>query len=351
MKKVFLIAYTKLNLGDDIFLTILLKKYSEIQFFINIPDIKERKFLIDIRNINFIEYSTRRDINIEEYDAFVYIGGSVFMEHAWEFNEYIEYSEFVLKCKQMDKPFFYISSNFGPHNTKEYFEVSELIIRNCKDVCFRDIYSYNLFSHIPSVRYQPDVILGYDIKNINQQKDTVGISVIGFDMRNELSEYEEKYYNLLKNSIKMYIKEGKSVVLFSFCKFELDEIGIEKLLKYFSIEELLKIRLVKYDGDIEVFINEYKNIEYMIVTRFHSMILSAICNQKIYCLSYSKKINNVVEDLNFEINIKNIDEIEEEEFINLQLFRKVNEEKIEKIKEYSKKQLEEFGKFVKFDRK
>jgi len=35
----------------------------------------------------------------------------------------------------------------------------------------------------------------------------------------------------------------------------------------------------------------------MICSRFHSMILSCLLNQKIYVLSYSNKLNNVIDDL------------------------------------------------------
>ena len=38
-------------------------------------------------------------------------------------------------------------------------------------------------------------------------------------------------------------------------------------------------------------------MEYMICQRFHSVILSYICNQKYYIISYSKKICNIIEDL------------------------------------------------------
>ena len=348
MKKVFLLAYPEINLGDDIFVVMLLKRYPEIQFFINIPDVSKRIAFNGIKNISFIQnVSDRKDydsIDVREYDAFIYIGGSVFMENDWGLQDNTNINRFVLRAKELGKPFFYISSNFGPCKTQEYFEVSKSIISNCKDVSFRDKYSYELFKDIPSVRYNPDLIFGYDVGNINCEKGTIGISVIGFDIREELVKFSDRYYDLLEKSIREYIKAGKNVVLFSFCKIECDEIGIDILLKRFSPEELEYIKVVKYDGDIDKFIDEYKNMEYMICTRFHSMILSAVCGQKIYCVSYSKKINNVADDLNFDIKIQNIKNLESD-IIKLDDFKKVNDEIIEYCKKESVKQFEAFDRF------
>lgn len=349
MKKVFLLAYPEVNLGDDIFVAMLLKRYPDIDFFINIPDVSKRAAFLGLKNISFIEgVSDRKDydsIDVHKYDAFIYIGGSVFMENAWGLMDNTNINRFVLRAKELNKPFFYISSNFGPCKTQKYFDVSKSIISNCRDVCFRDKYSYELFADVPSVRYQPDLILGYDVGTVECVKNSVGISVIGFDIREELAEFSDKYYDLLENSIRSYISSGMSVVLFSFCKIECDEIGIDILLSRFSEEELSSIKVVKYDGNIDGFIDEYKNVEYMICTRFHSMILSAVCGQKLYCVSYSKKIDNVANDLNFNIEIKDIRNLDVD-VIKLDDFRKVNDGVTQYCKNESKKQFEAFDKFI-----
>ena len=85
----------------------------------------------------------------------------------------------------------------------------------------------------------------------------------------------------------------------------------------------------------------------MIATRFHSMILSAVCGHKIYCLSYSKKINNVIEDLNFKINTKNIIEICDNDKIELENFNSVESRLIEDCAKRSKNQFREIEKVIK----
>lgn len=347
--KVFLFAYTRTNLGDDIFLKMLVERYKNIEFFINIPNLEDRKVFSGVENISFIENEiNNRDlekININDYDAFVYIGGSIFIENERGLDLRKRFNRFITKCNENNKPFFYISSNFGPYKTEEYFRLSQETMKLCNDICFRDKYSFDLFSDIQSVRYAPDLIFGYDVGMVETEKDSVGISVIDFEIRDELIKYSEKYFSLLANSINSYVKDGKKIYLFSFCEYEGDELGIEKLLSYLDKDAAKVVEIVRYTGDVDEFMRAYKKMEYMICTRFHSMILSVNCNQKIYCISYSNKMNNVAKDLNFNIEIKNIKELDYK-VINIDDFRKVNDEILEYCKKESKKQLETFDKYV-----
>ena len=86
-------------------------------------------------------------------------------------------------------------------------------------------------------------------------------------------------------------------------------------------------------------------MEYMICQRFHSLILSCICNQKIFVISYSKKIDNVIKDLKLEINYKEHKNLKEDEKLNLKEFKEAKN--IEKIKIEAEKQFKELDKFIK----
>ena len=52
MKKVFLMAYARKNLGDDIFIKMLLEKYPEIDFFMRIKEKEFLEGLIKYKNLN-----------------------------------------------------------------------------------------------------------------------------------------------------------------------------------------------------------------------------------------------------------------------------------------------------------
>lgn len=348
MKKVFVMAYLRKNFGDDLFLKMLLEKYKNIDFYIK-HDEYEFVDILDKYNNLHVLYGKDTDeelynLDLNEYDAYVYIGGSIFMEGGSSYNLSEKFYDFVKRCRENNKPFCYISCNYGPFQTQEYFELSKKDFKECTDICFRDLYSYNLFKDIETVRYAPDFAFSYSSPKVEKQKDTVGISVINLNVRNDLKNKNDKYMKFLKKNIKKYISLGKDVFLFSFCKCEGDEDIIEDILKSFPNENHLHV--VKYTGDIDDFLNQYNLMEYMICARFHAMILSSIAMQKIYVMSYSKKIDRVIEDLKLSLPILHINELEDNYELSLEQFKSVDNEKIQKISKDAQKQDEAIRKYI-----
>ena len=237
-KKVFLFAYTQTNLGDDLFVEFMLKKYPEVNFEIYIPDLINAKAFNKYKNIKIYQKPDRdlSLVNCEDYDAIAFVSGSIFMENVGK-GLYLmqEYEKFIKRCKESKIPFYYISSNFGPYSTKEFFDSAKNAFESCKNICFRDKYSYDLFKEISTVSYAPDLIFLYENLERKVKKDTVGITLIDLSIREDLKEYESKYYFVLKNNILNYIENGKKIYLFSFCNEEGDKKAIDKLLKIISM--------------------------------------------------------------------------------------------------------------------
>ena len=141
---------------------------------------------------------------------------------------------------------------------------------------------------------------------------------------------------MLTQNINKYINKGNKVYLYSFCEHEGDERVIDVLLKKFKNNP--NIVDVRFDGDVDKFLNIYIKMEYMICSRFHAMILSTIAKQKMYVLSYSKKIDNVSEDLELNLPIKHFEEIEENMELNLNDFVCVDENTTRNIIKNAKNQ-------------
>ena len=141
--------------------------------------------------------------------------------------------------------------------------------------------------------------------------------------------------NFLENNIKNYLNQGKKVYLYSFCEYEGDEKTIDYLLNKFPDGNVIPVR---YDGDLNSYLEIYSKMEYVICARFHAMILSLVANQKIYIMSYSKKIDNVVDDLELNIPIVHFEDIEDNKILNLDDFVCVDEERIKKISKDAEQQ-------------
>lgn len=350
MKKILVFAYLRNNLGDDIFVNELVKRYPNDKFFVNVLEEEYGKPFEKYDNafIQKVEKENFDEIEINEYEGFVYIGGSIFMEGGKVYNLDEGCFEFIKKCKKIGKPFFYISSNYGPYKTEEYFALSKRTFQTCEDLCFRDKYSYGLFKEIPSVRYAPDAAFTYKAEEVKKKKDTVGINLIDLNIRDSLKEKEEEYIEFINNNITTYLEEGKKVYLYSFCKHEGDEDIIEKLYNTRRKDfDENKIQVIKYKDNIEEFINTYKQMEYMICGRFHSLILSYVFDQKFFVISYSKKIDNIIEELQLCKEYMTFEEINKEKIIDLESFNFVDVKKLENLRRDAERQFEKLDLFMK----
>lgn len=325
MKKVYIIAYSKMNLGDDLFIDMLVNRYKNVEFYSKNIQMESTAYKQN-KNLYFIDYNLDDLLNIDitDFDAFVYIGGSIFMEHAGGIERIQKLNELAIKCRTLDIPFYYISSNFGPYQTEEYKEIVAELFNNVTDICLRDKASFELFNSIENVRYAPDAILSYKLEEVKKEPNTIGISVINFKYRESQKIYEEKYYNVLTNSIEHYIEKGYKVKLFGFCEYEGDKNTADLLFSRLSNIQKKSVELVTYTGNIKSFLKKYSKVEYMICSRFHSMILSYLLKQKLYVLSYSNKITNVINDLNLIDTYHSLDEITELDCIKLDDFNDVN---------------------------
>ena len=341
MKKIFVMAYLKNNLGDDLFVSELVKRYKNVDFFIDVVDPIYAKAFKENDNVKVMLNKKENfdKIDIERYDGFVYIGGSIFMEGGKVYNLDETCLKFINRCNDLKKPFYYISSNYGPYKTADYFSLSRKVFKKCTDLCFRDKYSYNLFKDIPTIRYAPDLLFSYDIGKCEKEKNTIGISVIDLEIRENFKNREKEYIDFLTSNIINYINEGNKVYLFSFCRQEGDEKAIDKIVANIKDEKYIdNIYVVNYDGDIEKFLEVYKKMEYMLCQRFHSLILSYICKQKFYVISYSKKIDNIIDELNLCDEYVKLDQINSNKSIDLKEFFEVETNKLEIIKKSSLEQ-------------
>ena len=76
----------------------------------------------------------------------------------------------------------------------------------------------------------------------------------------------------------------------------------------------------------------------MICARFHSVILSSLFRQKIFVMSYSSKIDCVIDDLELNLPILQLKDIKEDLKIKPENFKTVDEQKMIRIIEQSKEQ-------------
>lgn len=312
--RVLVQSYTKLNVGDDLFLHTLFTRYPDVKFVLNVYDrfySDYRRFRLAYKNVYVngkysVLYRAKRKMGIvdidksriKNFDAVVHMAGSIFMENS-DNSEYDTVVEREVDYFHRHKiPVYFLSCNFGPYYTQEYKKRKENMFKKCADVCFRDKYSYELFAHLSNVRYAPDAVFSMQPPEVIPKKRTLGVSVINLSKRPKLRKFTNEYKNLIIKIAKEYLACGYDVYLFAFCCFEGDGEAVDDIageLGQYGVSD--KVHPIKYDGRLEDFLKLYMSMEQTVCTRFHSMILSALMEIPMLPLIYSSKVSNVVNDL------------------------------------------------------
>ncbi|GGD01186.1 polysaccharide pyruvyl transferase family protein [Enterococcus wangshanyuanii] len=360
MEKYMVSGYWKNNLGDDLFLKILCEKFPDSIFYTFIdkeymPVFSGVKNLRLISNSNFmIKVANKILTNLglplisDFYTAFLFkqyieIGGSIFMQDVnWQ--KKIRRRTFINDHMQ---DYYVIGSNFGPYSSTFFLDSYRNLFNSIKTISFRDQYSKQLFPEIKEINVSPDAILSLrtnsSIEMINEDEEYILISVINLStnkanrserLKLKVNEYEKK----MSEIIQRYIEMKKHVVLMSFCNFEEDDLAIERIKKQLpqSVAERVTVfHHRKIDESLEV-IGRAKKI---VATRFHGMVLGWLYRIPTFVVSYSKKTEIVISELNKEQEYCDIDSFSSLTFEEIeQRFTTISKERLSKLSESSSDQ-------------
>lgn len=314
MKKCFLYAYDRRNLGDDLFVHTITKRYPYVKFYMwtdkenrdtfhSLPNLKvvdkESGFVHLLCRIRTSLLSRYRSWLENRCEAVVYIGGSIFMEYE-NWAQLLTWWEYEAE----NRPFYVLGANFGPYHTEAYREKVAQIYGNMQDVCFRDRYSYDLFRQVATVRQAPDILFDCPMPQVTVKEKQLFVSVIdcaGKDESHGLTRWDSTYVTQMATMLEGYLDKGYCLVLSSFCKEEGDEEGIRKILSAMGCEKDSRVQVLCYDGtNAQSLLHAIAESGAVIASRFHAAILSIAAGRPVLPVVYSDKTLHVLEDLGFE---------------------------------------------------
>ncbi len=318
--RVLLSAYTQLNLGDDLLIKSIIERYPNTLFVI--PCRKRYKgFLSLYKNVVQINLYTRFALYFDNlvrrlepssfyalnsvllkyldikyhFTHYIIIGGSIFMENPSVdkgFNTYKSY----LRVKKLLKNAYidFIGCSFGPYKTEQYVQNISKVLSIADDVCFRDKMSYASFPIGGNIRLGNDVVLeNLKVPAVSKRKK-IGISLISLRKRNNLASLAVSYRNKIVEVITYFVKEGYDVVLFSFCEHLGDMEEVNAIME--SLPEKQRVCAFNYNGNIDEALKCFGQMEYVIATRFHAVILGVLFKSKILPIAYSCKTKEMLSD-------------------------------------------------------
>lgn len=318
-----LIAYTAQNLGDDLFISYICKRYKQTQFLIICPKEYNAAF-VDIKNLHVLNSNKEILYMKKNIDLQILIGGSMFMEPT-DLSKTEERFKFIRNKFVCGIPKIVIGANFGPYQSEQHYKFYKNWFRSFNNISFRDRYSYELFKDLNNVNWSPDLILSYPFSNpiskpIKNKKSSIVISCIFNDFRTGLPPYNHRNYtNKLIEVSRKYIRKGYKIVLTSFCSKQGDYITAQEIMSALPKEYA---QILKYDGNIAEFISEFQSAEYIIGTRFHSIILGWAFNIPVFPIVYNIKSESVLNCHHFKGNYIKIMEFENATFDYIDFNRK-----------------------------
>ncbi|ODA40289.1 polysaccharide pyruvyl transferase family protein [Desulfosporosinus sp. BG] len=336
IKQVMLYAYLNSNLGDDLFIKIIVERYPDICFKLIAPTTMYKKTYkhngnLKIYNLGvFIKKLDSMLLRITNKNiitnflaktciASVYIGGSLFIQSNFNWRKIYKLNKIKMIQNQ---PFYLLGANFGPYQDVEFYNSYKELFRKYEDICFRESYSYNLFKDLKNTRFAPDIVFTYNpSKNIAPKKQ-IAISVINLKNRLSFSKYHLTYIKQLINICEDYISKGYEIQLVSFCSNQGDIEAVKEIQSGIKKEYQCNVHQYLYEGDIESCVSVLKESVYILATRFHAMILGWIVGRPVFPIIYSDKMLNVIEDTGFKgkfIRIQEIDSLSMDDvYYNLQ---------------------------------
>lgn len=316
-------CYLSHNLGDDLFLTTLVSRYPHVQFVVSAD--RSYDFLREMfSNINLLVQTNhhsslvsksywyfikkyRHYRAIRSADVLVTIGGSLYWEQSGNKSLKARIDEARRlhgdrrKAREA-KHHIVIGANFGPWHSDDFLNYyRDYFAYNCDDVCFRDRYSANLFSDIPTVHMAPDVLFGVQLPQVPKCHKAFFSVIDPHHPKYCMSSTQADAYDWMMVALmQRYAARGYELVLCSFCQAEGDERTMERLSNIMH-EQGISVRLLRYRNDIREVLEELASSEVVVGSRFHATILGLSAGAAVLPVMYSAKTAHVLEDIGFDM--------------------------------------------------
>lgn len=376
MKTVLLLAYTNLNFGDDMFIKTITRCMQDVKFVIEAPS-NYVDIFADCSNLQVktedictkaidkvdraisklfkLESRLLRHLKLKKFDAVVYVIGGLFDDDdIWE--EQVKncgirkYKDSLWKHSfYEDVPFYLIGCNMTRIRSEKYIESMKYVFSGLSDICFRDLYSYKWFSELPNTRYAPDIVFNYPIHSLNSD-ESILISVWGVLLHcDKMPQWKwaenlwDTYENFMFQIIHYFKRKNKKVILLALCENEGDLDACNILAAKFDYDVDIKC----YKGNLEETIQLFEKAQFVIGTRFHSIVMALSASIPVYPIVYESKTAQLLNDCSYKgeySDIKNIEENEIHKVINSFDIRYTVD--ISNIKKEARKQFQKLNEFL-----
>lgn len=337
-------AFVMGNLGDDLFIYTLCKRYPNRRFILCGPQKYKAVFsnLLNLKYICMDSFGVKWVFRIMKLPAWIYnlinqklgrenrkpmngcfewfsihseknilISGSIFMQLSDERMQNHPY--YLGEMEYYNRHPYIIGCNFGPYMNEEYRAFYENCFYQASQVTFRDKYSDELFP-ADCTNWAPDILFTFDKSYLKKPnlENYVAISVINLNKDGETDERKAVYYERSMIELIEYLqKKGKNVVLLGFCKDQGDESVIQRIMQQLSSKQGVTAYCYP-ETSAEEIVGYLAYAESVVASRFHAMVLGWVYGKITVPIVYSEKMTNTIQCVNPDITVITTEEIKGE---------------------------------------
>lgn len=335
--KVYLFPCIEKNIGDDLFVKILCERYPDVEFIISskamygsLREIPNLTFSNKLERWNWLSSLGQNNkvkaciskvlqflykFRLPKFEIAVSIVGNAFKNE--EYKGWKQ-SRWIRERMRLADKFYLLSTNFGPYKHKEWKDDFHNIFSSMTDVCFRDLYSYNLFSDLPNVRFAPDAVFSLGMHSHEKNKNVI-ISLIDCSFEARSQELKKATYSYEKKTIEIikYLRiKGYTITLLN-SNMEQDRPACNRILA--NLEEGT-VSVIDYNGDLTEVFAIYEQSSYIIGTRLHTIVLGWLYGLKVLPIVYDIKVSNLLKSCSYDgekAEITDLESITAEQIVSM----------------------------------
>lgn len=298
MKKIYVQAYCQQNLGDDLFVLQLARRYPEHRFYVYAVGTNQRAFRGEKnivlpnffcrirRKLTHLLRIPRREIfDGMGADAKVIIGGSILWEGA------------PLNFATEEIPAFLVGANCEQSYCAEFLPVLRRALSRLEGCSFRDCFSWQQVQPLLGSTYAPDVLYDWHSDLPTIQGRGIGISVVSGKGCFRDEAVRRQYHRVIAELCNLCTEQNLPVGLFGFCQSEGDDEAMQQILTQVNVPQ--KVSCILYRGDPQEILSAMNQYESILATRFHAMILGWVLGKNVVPIIYSAKQTHVLKDAEF----------------------------------------------------
>lgn len=320
MKRIYVHAYLAGNLGDDLFVQTLCRRYPKIRFYVLADELYKTRFRAlrncvvcspGDRRVKWINALLKRAgiengilrVLVRCLDGVIHIGGSAFVQHFDDWSAFFCYDVYLA---EKSRNMYLIGANFGPYTDERYLKRYRRLFRKYAGICFRDRYSFALFCDIPHVAYAPDVVFQYTKERKPEKKKKIVVAPIELENRGgkySIAKWEKEYIRFHVQVIRALLERGYRISMTAFCESQGDCQMLHKISSALTEQEQKMIYCVSYTTETEPILREFEEAEGVIGSRFHSSILGFANHCRVLSIVYDPKTEHVLEDLGYTMKV------------------------------------------------